>query len=215
MIQLKSRFHPRIALFVSIAMTVLILSFLWFIGVLTDNFRVVTPGKFYRAGQMTEENLRQVVSMYQIHTIVNLRGSHKRDWYIEEKKVAKELNIHHVDICLDYNRLPPPQALTDLLHVLQTSPYPILIHCKAGADRSGLASVIYRVVVEKLSLCSALNEQLTWRYGHFPIGEVRAMDDFFDLYLKKGDGKNFERWIVEDYPSFYKQWRTSRVNTSF
>jgi protein tyrosine/serine phosphatase len=90
----------------------------------------------------------------------------------------------------------------------------MLIHCKGGADRSGLASVIYRVVIEKAPFDSALNDQLSWRYGHFPVGEVRSMDDFFNLYLNNGKGKDLERWIHEDYPSLYYKWQMNRVTTT-
>ena len=72
-----------------------------------------------------------------------------------------------------------------------------------GRDRSGLASAIYRIVVEQAPCKAAMKEQLTWRYGHWGLGDNAAMDDFFKLYLHTGGGKGLARWIVEDYPSHY------------
>jgi protein tyrosine phosphatase (PTP) superfamily phosphohydrolase (DUF442 family) len=207
------RWRPALAAFVLIAAVVL--SFLWCIGVLDANFRIVTPGKFYRSGQMDAQELRQVVSAYHIRTIINLRGANQGSWYAQEKEAAKELSVSYVDIFnLDANRLPPPQAVANLLQAYRSSPYPILVHCKAGSDRAGLASAIYLAVIERVPPDSAIKEQLTWRYGHFPVGEVRRMDDFFDMYNQAGNGKPLESWIVEDYPSLYHKCLINRVKSS-
>jgi hypothetical protein len=52
----------------------------------------------------------------------------------------------------------------------------VLIHCEAGADRSGLAAALYKLIVakspHKLIVAKSPPEeasaQLSFRYGHFP-----------------------------------------------
>ncbi|MFD2031462.1 tyrosine-protein phosphatase [Ancylobacter dichloromethanicus] len=44
---------------------------------------------------------------------------------------------------------------------------PILIHCQAGADRSGLASALYLAAIKKNSAEAEAEAQLSIRYGHF------------------------------------------------
>jgi hypothetical protein len=191
------------------------LGFLWYIGLLNDNLRIVTPGKFFRSGQMDEESLYQTVQTYRIATIINLRGSNKGAWYPAERKAARESHAQHLNIELDATELPAPKALANLLQVFHTGPYPILVHCKAGADRAGLASTIYRMVIEKMSLDAAMSDQLTWHYGHFPFGQARAMSDFFELYRQTGKdrGKSLEQWILQDYPALYAAHLAARKST--
>jgi len=176
---------------------------LYYIGVFTNNFRVVSPGKVYRSAQMTEQDIRATISAQGIRTIINLCGGKREPWYRAEVKVAKELGVRHVDIGISAEKLPPPEKLEALLQVFAEGPYPILIHCRAGADRSGLASTIYRVVVEHDRFAAAVRDNLTWRYGHFAKGDAHAMDDFFTLYRRTGKGKDLAQWIVEDYPELY------------
>jgi protein tyrosine/serine phosphatase len=185
------------------AIAAITLTPLWYIGRLGDNFRVVTSGKCYRSGQMNYKDLCETISRYKIKTIINLRGANKGPWYNEELKAADNYGVEHVDIKLNAKKLPSPMKLSNLLKILHNSPYPILIHCRAGSDRSGLACSIYRNVIEDVPLDIAVKEQLTWRYGHISIGPAHAMDEFFDLYQQTNKGKGLARWITEDYPSLY------------
>jgi protein tyrosine phosphatase (PTP) superfamily phosphohydrolase (DUF442 family) len=153
---------------------------------------------------MTEQDIRATVSAYGIKTIINLCREKREPWYSGEVKVAKELGLRHVDIGMNASQLPPPEKLAALLRVFAEGPYPILIHCWAGADRTGLACAIYRVVVEHDGFATAVSNNLTWRYGHFASGNARAMDDFFELYRQTGGGKDLAQWIVKDYPRLYE-----------
>ena len=192
--------RKRMVLIIFGTVTVLSLISLWYVGIIGNNFRVVTLGKCYRSGQMSYKEICKTISQYKIRTIVNLTGAKKESWYLEEVKAAHEFGVKHVDINLSSHTLPPPQEMSDLLQTLQNGPYPMLIHCRAGADRSGLACAIYRNIIENVPLDVAVREQLTWRYGHI---SVDAMDEFFDLYQQTNKGKGLARWITEDYPSLY------------
>lgn len=193
----------RLWLIVVASLFVANLGGLYYIGKFTDNFRVVSPGRMYRSAQMSDHTLRKTITTYGIKTIINLRGASLEAWYTIEVKIARELGVNLVDIELDPTRLPPPDKLQMLLRVFSEGPYPILVHCQAGADRTGLASVIYKVVFEHEELSAALNAHLTWRQGHLPIGKTQAMDEFFALYRKTGRGKDLATWIREIYPVLY------------
>jgi protein tyrosine/serine phosphatase len=181
-----------------------VLSFLWYIGVLDSNFRVVTPGRFYRSGQMNAQELGETIREYKIRTVINLKGSSKKDWYFAEKQAAEAGRVRYVDVDLNPWKLPPPKELATLVQTYQNGPYPILVHCQAGSDRAGLASTLYRILIERAPLETAWKEQLAWRYGHFSFGKARAMDKFFELYGQSGKGKDLARWIRENYPEDYK-----------
>jgi protein tyrosine/serine phosphatase len=58
---------------------------------------------------------------------------------------------------------------------------PILIHCKAGSDRTGLAAALYLLTVNKPDEAAA-EGQLSIRFGHFslPFLPEYAMDRTFE-----------------------------------
>jgi len=53
-----------------------------------------------------------------------------------------------------------------------------LIHCQSGADRTGLAAAIWKVIVDNDPKSDA-EKQLSIFFGHLPIGKTAAMDRFF------------------------------------
>jgi hypothetical protein len=60
-----------------------------------------------------------------------------------------------------------------------------LIHCFRGADRTGLASTIAKLLRTDADLPDALQE-LTINFGHVRIGKVAQLDRFFQLYGPDG-----------------------------
>lgn len=139
-----------------------------------------------------------------IRTVISLRGgSPSDDWYREEIAVCQTENVTHREVPFSARSLPSPSALEKLLDVFDHATYPILLHCQAGADRTGLASTIYAHLYQKLPLSQAEATELTWRYGHFPVDKTRAMDEFFALYNKDAAGMNLREWILKRYPKIY------------
>ena len=68
-----------------------------------------------------------------------------------------------------------------LMAIMATAEKPILIHCRAGADRTGLASAIYVAGIARLGEMAA-ESQISLTYGHlslFFIGAY-AMDRTFE-----------------------------------
>ena len=62
------------------------------------------------------------------------------------------------------------------------APRPILIHCRSGADRTGLASVVYLARVAHADEETA-ERQLSIRYGHFAVpffSSAYAMDESWE-----------------------------------
>lgn len=206
----KSRRRRRALAVTAVVLTCLLL-FLWYIGVFGGNVRAVVPGKVYRSAQLTGRNLDTVLDSNKIQTVINLRGeSSDAEWYRSEVESCEKRQIEHINVALSAVRLPPPEELRKLLEAFDSAAYPVLFHCRGGADRSGLAGVLYVHLYEKAPLKEALASQLTWRYGHVSgryggvaIGQAYPMDDFFTLYRQNSDGLPLRTWIETRYPALY------------
>jgi protein tyrosine/serine phosphatase len=146
------------------------------------NFHTITPGEAYRSAQMDKDELEYYIDKYHLKSILNLRGKNAdSDWYIEEVKVSSEHGLVHYDMALSASRELTAKEVQALFDIFNSAPRPILIHCKSGADRSGLVSAMWKVIVDNISKAEA-NKQLSILYGHIPIGPTSAMDQFFEKW---------------------------------
>jgi hypothetical protein len=65
--------------------------------------------------------------------------------------------------------------------------YPVLFHCKSGADRAGFMAALYLVLAEGRPVAEARG-QLSLRYGHVRQGKTGVLDAFFDAYERETGG---------------------------
>lgn len=183
---------------------VALLGVLWWIGVFGGNVHEVVPGGMVRSAQLTDDTLRRTMDRYRIASVVNLRGEQAESaFYRSETEICRERGVPHRDVALSAYTLPPPSELHKLLSAFEELPKPILIHCRAGADRTGLAATMYAHLYGGVPLNQAQSQQLGIHYGHFPMGAARAMDEFFDLFRKTGGGQTMDVWIDRTYPALY------------
>ena len=111
----------------------------WFEG----NLAVVDVGRVIRSAQPTTQ-LPRLIEEYNLKSILNLRGGNPADsWYVAELRTAQTRDLAFYDLPLSATRRPTRRELLYLIDILTHCPYPLLIHCKSGADRTGLASAIY------------------------------------------------------------------------
>jgi protein tyrosine/serine phosphatase len=95
-------------------------------------------------------------------------------------KASAAAGVQHIDFPISADRELTREEVVQLARFLEGSNRPILIHCKAGADRSGLISALYKLLIKKRPPEEAAT-QLSFRYGHFPWLGSRtiAMDRTF------------------------------------
>lgn len=154
--------------------------------VYTGNFHAVDAGRFYRSAQLSRGELAKEVRAHGIKSIVNLRGAHPgQSWYDDEIAVSRAAGVVHYDYPLSANRTLAPVEISDIVRILRTAPMPILVHCKSGADRSGLVAALYRSTVEHQPPSEAAEELSLW-YGHFPFlgSRTKAMDETFLTFVR-------------------------------
>lgn len=175
-------------------------------GVFGDNVHEVAPGKLYRSALMSRASLERLIEREHIASVVSLRPADEKDAdFAAEVALLQARGIDLTKIPISAIKLPKPARLAQLIERFDNGPYPMLVHCEEGADRSGLASVIWLVAYGGQRLDEARAAQLTWTKGHFAYGQAHAMDDFFDLYTKTARGQPLREWILTTYPDIYRR----------
>jgi protein tyrosine/serine phosphatase len=143
------------------------------------NFHTITEGEAYRSGQLDMDELEYYIRKHNIRSIVNLRGENRmQPWYKEEIEFCDKNDIKHYDISLSSDKGPSQGDVRKLMEIIKNAPHPVLIHCLAGADRSGLVAAMWKVIVDKEPKTEA-EKQLSLLFWHLPIGKTSAMDRFF------------------------------------
>jgi hypothetical protein len=138
--------------------------------------------------------------------VINLRGCCPQEpWYQQEAQLLRELGVEMVDINLSSAMPPPVSELRRLITVLATAERPVLLHCRRGADRTSLAAA-FAVLMEPGGTLEQARRQLSWWYGHSPVGEVQILDESFKQYPawlsaagKEHSPDRLQHWVLEHY----------------
>ena len=147
------------------------------------NFHPITPGEAYRSAHLDREDLEFYIHKFGISSVINLRGKDAGEpWYKEQTETCRRLGVSHYDLGLSANKAPSSQKIEVLLSLFRVAPRPVLIQCQAGADRSGLAAALWKVVIDGTPAAAA-EKQLSIRYGHMPFGPTQVLDAFFKKWV--------------------------------
>lgn len=155
--------------------------------------------KVWRSAQPSPRDIARL-KRQGLRTIVNLRGGRSHGAWQLEKDAAENLGITVVDLVLRSREAPDRETLLALPEFFASLDYPVLAHCKSGADRAGLFAALYLLVVEGADMRRASRE-LTLLKGHFRYAQTGILDAFLEMYRDEGErkGKAFLDWVREDY----------------
>lgn len=140
--------------------------------VFPKKFGVVVDGQIYRSGQISSSLIKKILTQHKIQVIVNLSaaGANDTDKQAEEQ-AAKDLNIKVLRFPLngkgtgDVNNYAG--AITAIVEAQKNS-QPVLVHCSAGAQRTGGIIAAYRLLIQKKDPAFVVAEMK--RYGWSPNG---------------------------------------------
>ena len=171
------------------------------------NFGVVEPGRVYRSAQPTT-GLPGLIRDRRLASVLNLRGGSPGDpWYVAEVRATHDAGVDFYDFPMCATRRPSRSELLVLIDLLGRCRYPLLIHCKQGADRTGLATALYRMVEQEVGPAEAL-ESFALAYGHVPILGTRHLHEPLEEYATWLDARRlshtprrFRLWVEQEYRS--------------
>ena len=162
------------------------------------NFAQIAPGA-YRSNHPTRKRFEKYAQMG-IKTIVNLRGQNRFAHYAFEVEACHDLNLDLINISLSARKAATRERMLELIDLLTNISPPFLLHCKSGADRTGLASVIYLMLVHDVPVMQA-KRQLAIRHMHLNFTQTGILDYIIWLFHERQNHGfiGFRDWVETEY----------------
>jgi protein tyrosine/serine phosphatase len=135
-----------------------------------------------------------------IKTIVNLRGGLGSSFHQLERDACAQAGITLENFLVTSRGAPTLEQVRGAKELFERIQYPALMHCKSGADRAGLMSVLY-LHFRKGEPIETARRMLSLRFGHVRQGKTGVIDYYFDQYLKLGQpaGMSLIEWTERGY----------------
>lgn len=136
---------------------------------LTGNFDTLVAGEVYRSAQVRGSDLADYTKKYGIKSVLNLRGADpSSDWYPPEVSESARLGLVHANFAMSSSKMVTTDRVQELIALMRDLPKPLLIHCRQGSDRTGLASALYLAAISGADEDTA-EGQLSLYFGHFAV----------------------------------------------
>jgi len=162
------------------------------------NLHELAPG-VWRSAQPGPRDIRKLAKRG-IRTIVNLRGPRDCGSYRLEERACARYGVELINFKMRSRGVPQPEKIHDAAALFRRIEYPVLFHCKSGADRAGIMSALYLLVHEGRAADEAAR-QLSLRFGHFAQADTGVLDHFIESYRAENERApiDFMKWVDERY----------------
>lgn len=180
---------------------------LWLNMIFVDHglFRMIYLNKHavgrnaWRAAQPTPYQIRRFARDGG-KTVVNLRGGREFGSHPLEVEACAKAGLALRHFTLRSRDLPTVDELKAVSALFNEIEYPVLFHCKSGADRAGLMSALYLLLHEGRPPEEA-QAQLHYRFGHFRQGKTGVLDAFLAHYAAdwRETGAGLLEWAENRY----------------
>ena len=162
------------------------------------NYEVVEKGRLLRSAQPRPSDLDEIRARDGLGTVLSLRGSEEPEikaWAVEQGVPLLSLKMradvpptaHQIDLFFsimrgDTIRIDDYRDIIEQRANLKKAssfkfPFPVLLHCEGGSDRTGVMVALYRMAFQGWDLALAKEDMM----GHFHLpSQHPAQFDFLD-----------------------------------
>jgi tyrosine-protein phosphatase SIW14 len=190
----------------------------------SKRLREVESGKAYRSGQLTADGFAEAVNRFHIRTIINLQDDHPDpdvdnhfigNGKIKESDLCRQLGVRYVTIAPDLisksrSTDQRPKAIDQFLDVLDNpSSYPVLWHCRAGLNRTGVMTAIYRMEYNGWDHGAAIEELKANGFGEWSSTSANEYISQYVLAFKPGIRSKSDATSSNEPPSTVPEQRTT------
>ena len=155
-----------------------------------------------------------------VRSVLSLRGDETHiGSNVLEIEACRELRLKLVHYPIGSRDAPERHQLLRIKELFEELPRPLLLHCKSGADRAGLASAIYLMVEKNQPVEVAERELCFWPHGHVRQAKTGILDHFLETNraYHTAHGTSFMDWVEHHYDreavraSFHSTWWANKL----
>jgi protein tyrosine/serine phosphatase len=142
--------------------------------IIPKRFGVVEQGQIYRSGQLHKALVEKTLRKYKIAKIVDLTGAVPGDQNQQaEIRATQDLGIERVELHLKGDGTGDIRHYVEAIAFIHDAVHqnkPVLVHCAAGAQRTGGVIAAYRMLVQKKPPSEVQHEMTNygWRATNNP-----------------------------------------------
>ena len=152
-----------------------------YVRILWTNLSEFFPG-VWRSNQPSPMRIRRMARRG-IKTVISLRGlagALPGSSSLAEAE-ARKRGLAYATVRLTARKAPQPERLLELLDLFESVEKPVLLHCKSGADRTGIAAALWLLHMEQATVAEA-RQMLHWRYAHLSFLRSGIQGFLLDSY---------------------------------
>lgn len=164
---------------------------------------VVEEGAIYRSGQLSRHLIKSQLQQHGIQVVIDLTDEDRAD---EDQRAERwtiaELGIEAHRFPLTGDGTGDVRRYAEAVAAMVTAKRggkPVLVHCHAGAQRTGGVVAAYRLLVERTRTPVEVSAELA-RFG-WQRGRDDVLLDFLNAHLEELARLLVERGIIDDVPS--------------
>ena len=152
----------------------------------------------FRANQPAPKDVKRYAKELELKAILNLRGPRQVGTWRLEKEACDKAGITLIDVVIRSRHIPSAEDIKNFDLLFKSAPRPFLMHCKSGADRAGVMSALYLLLVENASVDEAL-KMLSLKYFHVKQSSTGILDAFIEAYRPAQErGLSFLEWAENE-----------------
>ena len=131
-----------------------------------------------------------------IRTIVNLRVGVDAH-HVLEQEACDRYGVKQVRFAVTALAAPSREQVLGAKQLFDELEYPAMMHCKSGADRAGMMSVLYLHFRQRQPISEAIRQLDFFKFGHVRGPRTGVLDYLFEKYMREAEplGVSYEDWV--------------------